>query len=725
MRAFFAEGVEKMHVPWAVEGLPMLLHLSLFLFFGGLAIFLFNVDREVFTYVILWIGLFSLVYGLITLLPIIRPGSPYYSPLSSPVWFLHATVPFVTGIVLAFTVFIGYLLCYLLSFRSSRVYRIGEAVFDPICESAEYHRRRILGGMEKVAEEEASERSSRIDAQILEWTISSLGDDDSLKDFFEIIPRSFNSKMLEHLKTDIPWTLRKKILLALGGFCDRTWSSDSISDKEKLCRLDIAVNAINQIGETRDWLIEYLFDHPSVRQTVEMGHVLVHWLTNNNQGIPDVAKASVARILVNVRERNRSWVALAARVFGLPERDLRDNIALGGDSVLLAILIHVTPQLLRHGWMVIEEFSKLDIHNTHPRLQHDFCTLWNKTVQEARVQGGSVAILRLIRHPYIALHQGTDAAPNAFSASTRDWDDILKQPSSYPFCTLASHHPDSTSHVSVPLLTPHSPDASSHPSTDGSSIAWQLPSFSNSTTTSEIGATSVLAIPLQYISSTATLSHHPEGGRQIDSDIVAPSAEPGTGHILSTASTHPLSPTLTPIPTSLPNTSSESYDPGVAYIFNPSPPSVSSSIPSPHPTGSVMLPRLRARGLVNTRNTCFANAILQLLINSPPFWNLFKEFDDLKGQRGAGVPETGGGATPLVDATVRFFKEFMVDESASMQRQSRPATGRSSRAADEEKKDNNVADSFEPVYLYDAMREKRELRPLLVRSPAHVAAPCC
>jgi ubiquitin carboxyl-terminal hydrolase 10 len=119
------------------------------------------------------------------------------------------------------------------------------------------------------------------------------------------------------------------------------------------------------------------------------------------------------------------------------------------------------------------------------------------------------------------------------------------------------------------------------------------------------------------------------------------------------------------------------------------------------------------------------NTILQLLIYSPPFWNLFKEFDDLKGQRGAGVPETGGGATPLVDATVRFFKEFMVEESASTQRQSQPATGRSSRAADEEKKDNNVVDSFEPTYLYDAMKEKRQLRPLLVRSRAHITAPCC
>ncbi|KAF8475270.1 hypothetical protein DFH94DRAFT_612823, partial [Russula ochroleuca] len=82
VRAYFANGVDKMHIPWAVEGLPALLHLSLFLFFGGLIIFLFNVDREVFTCVVSWIGVFSGVYGLITLLPLIRQDSPYYSPLS-------------------------------------------------------------------------------------------------------------------------------------------------------------------------------------------------------------------------------------------------------------------------------------------------------------------------------------------------------------------------------------------------------------------------------------------------------------------------------------------------------------------------------------------------------------------------------------------------------------------------------------------------------------------
>src|ERR1700761_8200686 len=89
MRAYFSNGVEKMHVPWAVEGLPLLLHLSVFLFFGGLAIFLFNIDDTVFESVIWWIGLFLIVYVLITVMPFVRHDSPYYSPLSRSVWFLY------------------------------------------------------------------------------------------------------------------------------------------------------------------------------------------------------------------------------------------------------------------------------------------------------------------------------------------------------------------------------------------------------------------------------------------------------------------------------------------------------------------------------------------------------------------------------------------------------------------------------------------------------------
>jgi len=76
IRAFFAEGVEKLHLPWAVEALPTLLHLSLFLFFAGLLIFLFNIHHTVFSTVVWWVGLCTTVCGCVTLMPIFRADSP-------------------------------------------------------------------------------------------------------------------------------------------------------------------------------------------------------------------------------------------------------------------------------------------------------------------------------------------------------------------------------------------------------------------------------------------------------------------------------------------------------------------------------------------------------------------------------------------------------------------------------------------------------------------------
>jgi hypothetical protein len=591
--------------------------------------------------------------------------------------------------------------------------------------------------------------------------------------FFEAIPGFFNSKLVKLFERDFPEELVKNFTDASSGFLGRTWSSNSVDDSEKDRRLEIFINAINPISKTLDrfnlhGVLSRLRN--DVLQTVEMGYTLERWFTNSDEKIPIVAESIIARTLVNVtvEKRDDSWITLAARVFGLAERDLRDNIALAGDSVLLAHLIHVA-RYLRSSfdyaiWTDLKAFPKFDICNAHPRLQHDFCTLWNEIVQDARNRGfysDPIRILRRIHHLYTTLHQGTDAAPTTFSASTDSLSPILYESSSYPFCTLARHRPDSTP-LPLPTQPRNSPDALSPSPTDGANTASRQveqvnnviepPSSSNPTIASEIEATShgpditpltnpvysssrppsasptaVVAAALKDITSTATLSHPLEGSEQQDPHMVASSAEPDTSQILSTAPTQTPIPTLAPIPTSLPNTSSESYDAGVASVSNSPhipPPPIRSPIPTSHQTGSSTLLRLRARGLVNTGNTCFANAVLQLLVNSPPFWNLFRELGNLKGQRRTAVPETGGGTTPLVDATVRFFKEFIVQEdSPSTQQLSQLAASGTSRV-DEEKKDDNVVDSLEPTYLYDAMREKRQLRPLLVCSRALVVTSC-
>ena len=188
MRAYFAEGADKMHIPWAVEGLPMLLHLSVFLFLGGLVIFLFNVDHSVFNSVIWWTGAFSMVYVLITVMPIVRHNSPYYAPLSQPAWYLYTGMKYVIFKVLAS------------KFGMSGTF----GSWGRFTVLRDHYYRRILGGLDGAVEKALADRSPELDICIFDWTMGVLGEDDSVEKFFEAVPGFFSSKLVNHLESDFP-----------------------------------------------------------------------------------------------------------------------------------------------------------------------------------------------------------------------------------------------------------------------------------------------------------------------------------------------------------------------------------------------------------------------------------------------------------------------------------------------------------------------------------------
>ena len=214
--------------------------------------------------------------------------------------------------------------------------------------------------------------------------------------------------------------------------------------------------------------------------------------------------------------------------FGVPDHVLQDSVA-RRDSVLLSNLIHISRQVNRAGSRTsgnLSSLSKLDIRNTLPELQHEFCTMWNEIGQEARKQepsSTSTRILRDIRHLYIALHQDTGAAPTAFSASTNNLDSILEQPFSYPQCEIAGHRSDPTTHVpditsgAVPLPAQSGdlPNSTSGGSTDrqqarGINAITEHRSPPDPPTTSEIGETS--QAPTAVHSSSHSSDRSPEGG---------------------------------------------------------------------------------------------------------------------------------------------------------------------------------------------------------------------
>jgi Family of unknown function (DUF6535) len=766
MHAFFAEGVDNMHIQWAVEGLPTLLHLSLFLFFGGLVIFLFNVDQEVFLCVVWWIGLFTLMYGLITLLPFTRHNTPYYSPLSLPAWFLHAGIPYVIFKIL-----------------SSIAYRYrGYDTWVRYRDLRDHYRDWMLGGVEKAAEEVASTRSSEIDVRIFGWTIGALGDDDSLEKFFEAIPGFFQSKLVKDLERDFPETHLNTFWGVLDAFMGRTSSSNSVTEPVKSHRVNICRDIASMVPclNHRLWnaypnIYSHFYQAPV---SIERSQAMARWITHSSRDVSDAARIRVSRNLVRIQERDNRWIALASDAYSLAAH-IEHTAAMSGDDVLLAILIDVSRQAI-HSYKfymleLVTTLTRFDIRHTLPGLQHDFCTLWNELVQEAMKRGPystPINILLRIRRLYITLHQGTNAAPTAFSASTDTFDTaILLEGSSYPLCDIASHRPDSIAQVPHPAQPAHSPDASPRRSTSGgNSASQQVNEASNIarpssrpdlTTPSEIGDSSpapeassptllalngphptdasppdAVATALQDIPLAATLSHHLERTRQ---DMIAPCPEPDISENMSTVSTLASAPTLTPVPTSTQhvlNTSLTSHDIGAVSTSDPLPPtssvvgfSIPVSPPSPrvppspqipsHPPKNATVPCLRAHGLVNSGNMCSANAVLHLFVHTPPFRNLFRGLGDLKGKRGGG-PETCSGATPLVDAMVRFFEEFVVKEPPMQQPPQRAAGGNPSEDEDATKEHNVV----NPTNMYDAMKKKGRLETFMVRSVQRSSLTC-
>jgi hypothetical protein len=701
MRAFFAEGMENMHIPWAVEALPTLLHLSVFLFFAGLVIFLFNINHAVFRPVISWIGLFSIVYGLVTVMPIVRHNSPYYGPLSPSVWLLY------TGIN------------YVLSEALFKLHRHGTSEswgrFRTL--KTRYHGW-MLGGIRKAAEETVSERSSEFDIRIFDWTIGILGDDDNLEKFFEAIPGFFSSKLVGHLESDFPDDTLTRFWRELNGFMVRTLSSNSVIESVKTRRVIICRDIISMIpcphGSLYDTVSD-LVDQAPV--SIERLQAMARWRTHKDDCVANCARITVARNLASIQERDDDWITFASSLCGIAVHDFRDRIVYAGDNVLLASLIDICRRNIHSDELgLLTPLTQFDMCHTLPGLQHDFCMLWNETVQEARNRGPRfiyVHILRLIRHLYIAFHQGTDAAPNASSL-----DSILFDPSSYPLCDIASHRPDSTAHLPVPLTQHgHSPDASPHHSTSGgisvsrqveeASVIAGTPSPSYQTTPGKIGDSS----QVYAVTSPALLFTDPSPPGAVATALqnIPPAAS------LAASASNPLLPVSSVVGFSIPAIPPTRVSP----LANAESLALLSGTTSSCPAGNTTLSYLRTRGLVNTGSMSFANTVLQLLVHSPPFWNLFRELSNLKGQRGAGNLETGGGTTPLVDAMLRFLEEFVSKEKEPSPTQQ--AAGGKPRQ-DEMKKEHNVVDSFEPTYMYD---EGETAAQTFARTFPSFVAPCC
>jgi hypothetical protein len=447
IRSYFAEGVDKSLLPWVVEALPAMLHLSLFLFFAGLAVFLWNINLTVFKLVLSWVGLLTALYCCITFIPVVFPDSPYHTPLSLPAWY------FVTGI--GFLMFQALALLHCFSRETCDRFRLLAEGYSDFLE----------WGVQRTAEETALSLPPRIDARAFMWTFDRLDEDREIERFFSGLPglRS-SSKAVKEILPSLTSEERDKFLIGMIGLLERTSSSDLLPDQGKLQRIDICTKAIGPAyfpPQSIQWVCRRIVseDYYVPVQSAEVACLVRSWDDGKRERTAMHIQAMVLSVLVRAQRRNHLWFALASKELKVPEGDLQKP-AMDDDSLSLTILIHVIRQQFNLSWThpqhwptdefakVLEAASKFEVSHASLKLQHDFCVLWNKVVDEARGTA-PLLILKPIRNIYLALHVGTNSAPTAFSASTGDEDGDLRFPSSYPSCIVQEHL----------NLTTHSPDA--------------------------------------------------------------------------------------------------------------------------------------------------------------------------------------------------------------------------------------------------------------------------
>ena len=706
MREFYANAVARTGISLVVEALPVLIHISLFLVFEGLAVFLFHVDVKVFALAVNGIGLFLIGYGWITLSPSIFHDSLCYTPLSKLVWFLKARLLFLTFVVLHF-------------FRNIFLYICGKrGDFEWPDDNG------IFRGMEEEAEETAKKQSSEILVRILNWTMSALGDNNSQEKFFQTIPGLFSSDEVKDLEK-IPQSLLFNFWIALNKFMDNTFNSNSVSEEVKKRRVDIGMDIARMIPCS---FFSRLDDFGPKPVSIDQLHLMTRWFDHESPFVACAARVRVAGMLarMNSEARDSPWMELASYVSGISESELRLDLAHAGVNLRLATVIYTCRETFHYphnkyyramsGFII--KFGQFDIRHTLPRLQLDFCRLWNDLVKEARKPDSrsrsSLGILHEIRRHYVSLHKGADAAlPDDFGS-------YVCNPSSIPLCDIPRNHPDSATPIpgDLPITSPHWPHSTPGGSTvsrhDEESVIAGSPSRHHQTAPGIIrnNSQAPAATDLYTIDE---YDESPSGAAATALQDISPVAMVtytlrGTAHSVpagspSVSASNLLLPTSYVINLSITAVPPQSHVPPLTdaeYITLPS-----TTTPS-HPAGNTTPPRLRTRGLA--RGMCLSNAVLQLLVHSPPFWDVLRELEGMKGQLG-GDPET---ATPLVDATVRFFDESMFKEKKPPPTQQPPQQAvREIQGEDEEKmKEHNSMDSFEPTYVYGAMKEKR----LLVRS---------
>ncbi|KAG6908754.1 hypothetical protein DXG01_003364 [Tephrocybe rancida] len=196
VRAFLFAGSEKWRMDQVVESIPPLLHMSLFLFFAGLFVFLSSLNKAVTGAVAAIVACFMCFYGFATFAPLLDPSAPFETPLSSILWrlilVLRGKLPH--------------------GFKDIGIYTTAMADLPNV---------RVRFAMHTPGDIEGAARQ---DAKALQWAYERITDDRELEPFVDGIPGFLSSadgyktwRVASRLRGSTVWAVGNRLTVLLDG----------------------------------------------------------------------------------------------------------------------------------------------------------------------------------------------------------------------------------------------------------------------------------------------------------------------------------------------------------------------------------------------------------------------------------------------------------------------------------------------------------------------------
>ncbi|KAI0264089.1 hypothetical protein BGY98DRAFT_940038 [Russula aff. rugulosa BPL654] len=286
--------------------------------------------------IVLFTGLFSAALAALIAVSIqdLRPGPQDSTPFSPPTYAIWVNSLWISSLILASQAHralaaptSGHGCATTFSKASATDTICCHTVFNAVVGAWRRKPRTLFG------------KAPKLDAEILDSLLVTLGEDDAREKFFEAVPGFYGSKVVK----DIP-------------------PAPHMPERHPEC--------------TRgNW--------HETPPSPEIGNILRRWLNITDSSRVVIASCIIARIIATAEVRDDTWKALARSQLGVTEEVLTSYLE-PGDNVLLANLIKTTRQFFEKGLQfdgILRSISGFDVKETLPELQHDFCKLWNEIVE--------------------------------------------------------------------------------------------------------------------------------------------------------------------------------------------------------------------------------------------------------------------------------------------------------------------------------------------------------